>query len=66
MRAKMSFNCKLKILLFLNIGTLLYILMMHTVHFIDPDWLQNTERAGALEPVPQVPQPRDQCWKQNL
>ena len=22
--------------------------------------------AGATEPVPQVPRPRDQCWKQNL
>ena len=25
-----------------------------------------TVKAGASEPVPQVPRPRDQCWKQNL
>ena len=23
-------------------------------------------QSGAPEPVPQVPRPRDQCWKQNL
>ena len=28
--------------------------------------LQLWYTAGAPEPVPQVPRPRDQCWKQNL